>query len=46
MVLGFFPLTTMSLPFISYGLMPTVLNAIVIGAVLSVYRRKDLVLSA
>jgi cell division protein FtsW (lipid II flippase) len=46
MVLGFFPLTTMSLPFISYGLMPTVLNALLIGAVLSVYRRKDLVLSA
>jgi cell division protein FtsW (lipid II flippase) len=43
MVLGFFPLTTMSLPFISYGLMPTVLNAILIGVVLSVYRRKDLV---
>lgn len=46
MVLGFFPLTSMSLPFISYGLMPTLLNAILIGAVLSVYRRKDLVLSA
>jgi cell division protein FtsW (lipid II flippase) len=43
MVLGFFPLTTMSLPFISYGLMPTLLNAILIGVVLSVYRRKDLV---
>jgi cell division protein FtsW (lipid II flippase) len=43
MVLGFFPLTTMSLPFISYGLMPTVLNAILIGVVLSVYRRKDLI---
>ncbi|MFP7298766.1 FtsW/RodA/SpoVE family cell cycle protein [Neobacillus niacini] len=43
MVLGFFPLTTMSLPFMSYGLMPTLLNAILIGVVLSVYRRKDLV---
>jgi cell division protein FtsW (lipid II flippase) len=43
MVLGFFPLTSVSLPFISYGLMPTVLNAILIGVVLSVYRRKDLV---
>jgi cell division protein FtsW (lipid II flippase) len=43
MVLGFFPLTSMSLPFISYGLMPTLLNALLIGAVLSVYRRKDLV---
>jgi cell division protein FtsW (lipid II flippase) len=45
MTLGFFPLTSMSLPFISYGLMPTLLNAILIGAVLSVYRRKDLVFS-
>jgi cell division protein FtsW (lipid II flippase) len=42
MVLGVFPLTSMSLPFISYGLMPTVLNAILVGVVLSVYRRKDL----
>jgi cell division protein FtsW (lipid II flippase) len=45
MVLGYFPLTTMSLPFISYGLMPTILNAVIIGAVLSVYRRKDMVYS-
>ncbi|MEH6992475.1 FtsW/RodA/SpoVE family cell cycle protein [Neobacillus drentensis] len=41
MTFGFFPVTSMSLPFISYGLMPTVLNAIIIGVVLSVYRRKD-----
>ena len=44
MVLGVFPLTSMSLPFMSYGLMPTVLNAVIIGVVLSVYRRKDLVM--
>lgn len=43
MALGLFPMTSMSLPFISYGLMPTLLNAILIGAVLSVYRLKDLV---
>ncbi|MEH7179771.1 FtsW/RodA/SpoVE family cell cycle protein [Neobacillus vireti] len=43
MALGVFPLTSMSLPFLSYGLMPTVLNAVIIGVVLSVYRRKDLV---
>ncbi|MDF2858109.1 MAG: cell division protein FtsW [Neobacillus sp.] len=43
MSLGFFPLTVMSLPFISYGLMPTLLNAGLIGVVLSVYRRKDLI---
>ncbi|WP_026568523.1 FtsW/RodA/SpoVE family cell cycle protein [Bacillus sp. UNC41MFS5] len=42
MTLGVFPLISMSLPFISYGLMPTLLNAILIGIVLSVYRRKDL----
>lgn len=46
MALGFFPMTSMSLPFISYGLMPTLLNAILIGVVLSVYRRKDLVWSS
>jgi cell division protein FtsW (lipid II flippase) len=38
MVLGLIPLTTMSLPFISYGLMPTMFNAVLIGIVLSVYR--------
>jgi cell division protein FtsW (lipid II flippase) len=43
MTLGLFPMTMMSLPFISYGLMPTLLNAILIGSVLSVYRRKDMV---
>jgi len=43
MAFGLFPLTSMSLPFMSYGLMPTVLNAVIIGVVLSVYRRKDLV---
>ncbi|MGG1674810.1 FtsW/RodA/SpoVE family cell cycle protein [Neobacillus sp. NRS-1170] len=42
MSLGLVPLITMSLPFISYGLMPTLLNAILIGVVLSVYRRKDI----
>lgn len=42
MVAGFLPLTSMSLPFISYGLIPTLLNAFIMGVVLSVYRRKDL----
>ncbi|WP_373287600.1 hypothetical protein [Psychrobacillus lasiicapitis] len=36
---------SMSLPFISYELMPTLFNAFLIGVVLSVYRRKDLVAS-
>ncbi|NEZ00859.1 FtsW/RodA/SpoVE family cell cycle protein [Bacillus shackletonii] len=44
MVIGLFPLTGISLPFISYGLMPILLNAVLIGIVLSVYRRKDLII--
>ncbi|MFC0270485.1 FtsW/RodA/SpoVE family cell cycle protein [Metabacillus herbersteinensis] len=42
MTLGFLPITSISFPFISYGLMPTLLNAFLVGIVLSVYRRKDL----
>ncbi|MDN4495247.1 FtsW/RodA/SpoVE family cell cycle protein [Ureibacillus aquaedulcis] len=40
MTFGLLPITSMPLPFMSYGLMPTVLNAFVVGVVLSVYRRK------
>lgn len=40
--LGFFPITSMSLPFISYGLAPTVIDSLLIGIGLSVYRRKDM----
>ncbi|WP_226669780.1 FtsW/RodA/SpoVE family cell cycle protein [Metabacillus litoralis] len=43
MIFGLFPIISMSLPFISYGLNSTVLNSILIGIVLSVYRRKHLV---
>ncbi|WP_066306765.1 FtsW/RodA/SpoVE family cell cycle protein [Bacillus sp. FJAT-29814] len=42
---GVFPIISISLPFISYGLMPTLVNAILIGVVLSVYRRKDFILT-
>jgi cell division protein FtsW (lipid II flippase) len=42
MTLGLIPLFAVSLPFMSYGLMPTVLNAMLIGIVLSIYRRKDI----
>ncbi|WHY75169.1 FtsW/RodA/SpoVE family cell cycle protein [Neobacillus sp. WH10] len=45
MALGVFPHTSISLPFISYGLMPVLLNSFLIGIVLSVYRRKDLLLT-
>jgi len=40
MIFGFVPIMTIYLPFISYGWMPTILNAFLIGIVLSVYRRK------
>lgn len=43
MSLGFLPIIGISLPLISYGITPTVLNAGIIGIALSVYRRKDLV---
>jgi cell division protein FtsW (lipid II flippase) len=46
MTLGLFPLIEMSLPFISYGLMPVIFNSFLMGIVLSVYRRKDLTSSS
>ncbi|WP_456272317.1 FtsW/RodA/SpoVE family cell cycle protein [Bacillus sp. AK031] len=45
MLMGFLPMLGISLPFISYGLMPTLLNSIIVGIVLSVYRRKDFVMA-
>jgi cell division protein FtsW (lipid II flippase) len=45
MILGFLPIISMSLPFISYGLTPIALNSLLIGIVLSVYRRKNIALS-
>ncbi|MES5953723.1 FtsW/RodA/SpoVE family cell cycle protein [Bacillus fungorum] len=42
MILGLLPLASISLPFISYGLTPTVFHALIMGIVLSVYRRKDM----
>lgn len=43
MSFGILPFVGVSLPFFSYGLMPTVLHSFLIGMVLSVYRRKDFV---
>ncbi|MFS0634285.1 FtsW/RodA/SpoVE family cell cycle protein [Mesobacillus foraminis] len=43
MVLGFLPIIAISLPFISYGMTPTILNSFLIGIALNVYRRKNLV---
>lgn len=42
MILGLLPIAEISLPFISYGLTPTVFHALLMGIVLSVYRRKDM----
>ncbi|WLD91738.1 FtsW/RodA/SpoVE family cell cycle protein [Alkalihalobacillus sp. AL-G] len=46
MAVGVFPITSIPLPFISYGLAPIVLNAAIIGLVLSVYRRKNLIIQS
>ncbi len=45
MVLGLVPIAGFSLPFISYGAVPIVINSMMIGLVLSVYRRKNLIVS-
>ncbi|MGO5014595.1 FtsW/RodA/SpoVE family cell cycle protein [Niallia sp. Sow4_A1] len=42
MCMGLFPIISLSLPFISYGLMPTIINALLIGLVLSINRRKNI----
>ena len=42
MIMGFLPHTGMALPFVSYGLNPTLQTFIVVGLFLSVYRRKSL----
>ncbi|MGG0218226.1 FtsW/RodA/SpoVE family cell cycle protein [Bacillus mycoides] len=42
MILGLLPRTSISLPFISYGWIPTLFHAFIMGIVLSVYRRKDI----
>ncbi|WP_251550784.1 FtsW/RodA/SpoVE family cell cycle protein [Neobacillus muris] len=43
MVFGFLPIISISLPFISYGMTPTILNSLLIGIALGVYRRKNIV---
>ena len=42
MTFGYLPIVAMPLPFISYGLMPTMLGAFIMGLALSVWRRKSL----
>ncbi len=43
MVFGLLPLVSIPLPFISYGMTPLLFNTILIGLVLSVYRRKSII---
>ncbi|MGE8078481.1 FtsW/RodA/SpoVE family cell cycle protein [Peribacillus loiseleuriae] len=45
MSFGLFPIMSVSLPFISYGNVQVLFNAGLVGLVLSVYRKKDLVRS-
>lgn len=42
MTFGYLPIVAMPLPFISYGLMPTMLGSFIMGLALSVWRRKSL----
>ncbi len=44
MTFGILPIMAMSLPFISYGLMPTIIAAVMIGFGLSVWRRKSYII--
>ncbi|MDC2863538.1 FtsW/RodA/SpoVE family cell cycle protein [Bacillus sp. BP-3] len=46
MIIGLLPIASISLPFISYGLIPTLFHAFLMGIVLSVYRRKNLISSS
>ncbi|CAG9621322.1 FtsW/RodA/SpoVE family cell cycle protein [Sutcliffiella rhizosphaerae] len=43
MVIGVLPLMSVPLPFLSYGFLPILLNAIFIGILLSTYRRKNFI---
>ena len=44
MSLGLLPITTVSLPFMSYGALSAMVNACLFGLVLSVYHKKDIIL--
>lgn len=46
MSLGILPIISISLPFISYGAVPVLINSVIFGTILSVYRRKDLLLAS
>lgn len=42
MAMGILPIVSVSLPFFSYGFIPVVLHSFLIGIVMSVYRRKNM----
>ncbi|MEI5905549.1 FtsW/RodA/SpoVE family cell cycle protein [Bacillus spongiae] len=42
MTIGVLPIISIWLPFISYGFIPTLLNSFIVGIILSIYRRKDI----
>ncbi|WP_042473436.1 FtsW/RodA/SpoVE family cell cycle protein [Bacillus ndiopicus] len=46
MSIGMLPIMAVPLPFITYGFMPTLINACLVGLVLSVYRRKSYIFSS
>lgn len=46
MILGFAPISQVSLPFISYGGIQLIMNMMALGLILSVYRRKDIARTA
>ena len=43
MSLGLLPIISLSLPFMSYGALPAMINAFLFGLILSVYRKKNLI---
>jgi len=45
MNLGLFPITGFSLPLVSYGGTNFIMNMVLIGLLLGIYRRKDLVMA-
>ncbi|WP_110928750.1 FtsW/RodA/SpoVE family cell cycle protein [Bacillus massiliglaciei] len=43
MSLGVLPIVSVSLPFMSYGTLPVMINAFLFGLILSVYRKKNII---
>jgi len=43
MILGLIPVMGVSLPFISYGGSQSIMNMVMVGLILSIYRRRNIV---